>query len=355
MNLRLHNLSETLAPDEGILILSPVNLLYYTGFGIDNGALWATKEEAGFLTDFRYIEAAQREIADIPCRESRQLIDDAVEEMKARGIRKVMIESRYITLDLWNRLLRTQDELRWVGDDTLDGRIQAQRRSKEARELEKIRAAQFMTDTAFSYISKRLAPGRMERDVALDIEMFMRRGGAQDVAFDLIVASGENGSQPHAVAGERILHRGDFVTMDIGAKVDGYCSDMTRTVAIGEVSEEQKKVYETVLAAQETALRGLKPGITGEAADRFARDVIEKAGYGTAFGHSTGHGVGLEIHEFPRLSPRESAILCPGDVVTVEPGIYLPGRFGVRIEDMVVITQNGCENLTRSPKHLMVV
>ncbi len=355
MNERVRVLADTLSEGEGALILSEPNRRYYTGFSSSDGALWVTAEEAGFLTDFRYSEAAAREVDGIPVTESARLFRDAAEQLYSRGIRRVLLESERITLADRDRLRKAQGDIEWAGGDTLDDAIRSQRRRKEPQELAAIRASQALTDASLTYILERLAPGVSEREIALDIEMFMRKEGASAVAFDLIVAAGENGSLPHAVPGDRRIRKGDFVTMDIGAVVDGYCSDMTRTVAVGEADDEQKAVYATVLSAQKACLAGLKPGLSGKEGDALARDVIDAAGYGANFGHSTGHGVGLEIHEFPRLSPGEQTELMPGDVVTVEPGIYLPGRLGVRIEDMVAVTRDGVEDFTRSPKELLIV
>lgn len=355
MNARIAGLAANLQQGEAALILSEPNRLYYTGFAADNGALWITAEEACFLTDFRYIEAAIRQTEDVPCRESNRLFRDTVTALKERGIGTVYLEDETLTVADRRRYLRAADGLELISDHTLCRLIWSQRRIKDERELRRMRRAQAITEDGFAYILPRLTAGRTERDVALDLEMYMRRQGADSVAFDFIVASGENGSLPHAVPGGRVLQKGDFVTLDFGATVDGYRSDMTRTVALGAVNDEQKAVYDTVLEAQLACLAGLHAGMTGEEGDRLARAVIEKAGYGAAFGHSTGHGVGIDIHELPRLSPHAEESLRVGEVVTVEPGIYLEGRFGVRIEDMVCLTEDGCENLTHCEKQLILL
>ena len=237
-------------------------------------------------------------------------------------------------------------------DDTLDKLLRDLRVIKTPEEIQKIKAAQRITDAAFTHILRRIRPGVTEREIALEIEFFMRREGADGVAFDLIVVSGENGSLCHGVPSQKKIEKGEFITMDIGAVLDGYHSDMTRTVALGQISPEQKKVYHTVLEAQIAALGQCRPGVACGSVDKAARDIIEKDYPGT-FGHSTGHGVGVEIHEWPRFAPGDKTIARPGMVVTVEPGIYLAGRFGVRIEDMVAITETGYENLTHSPKELI--
>ncbi len=355
MNERIKALCKTLATDEAAFILSAPNRRYYTAFDSSNGAVLVTRDDALFLTDFRYIEAANAKVDDIPCQESRALFKDAVAILKDRGIGKVYLENETLTVSEYHRFKQQADGVILAADETLCKRIFEQRRVKSEKEVALMRRAQALTDDGFSYILPRLTVGRTEKDVALDLEMYMRRQGADAVAFDFIVASGENSSMPHAVPSERRLQKGDFVTMDFGATVDGYRSDMTRTVAIGEVSDEQKLVYDTVLKAQMACLDGLRAGITGEDGDRLARQVIEQAGYGEAFGHGTGHGVGIDVHEKPHLSPRSAELLRVGEIVTVEPGIYLEGRFGVRIEDMVWLTADGNIDLTASDKRLIVL
>lgn len=355
MNVRIKALCKTLAVGEAALILSEPNRRYYTAFDASDGALFVTKEDAVFLTDFRYIEAAIAKTDDVPCKESSRFFADAIALAKERGIQKLYMEDRWLTVAARRGYLRQADGVELVTDETLCKHISEQRRVKSEWELSFMRRAQALTDDGFSYILPRLTVGRTEKDVALDLEMYMRRQGADAVAFEFIVASGENGSMPHAVPGDRRLQKGDFVTMDFGATVDGYRSDMTRTVAIGEISPEQKLVYDTVLKAQMTCLDGLKAGMTGAQGDALARDVIEQAGYGKAFGHSTGHGVGIDVHEYPQLSPRSQEVLRPGEIVTVEPGIYLEGRFGVRIEDMVWLKEDGIVDLTASDKRLIIL
>lgn len=355
MNARLQTLAATLQDGEAALLLCEQNRFYYTGFAADSGALWVTATEACFLTDFRYTEAVRRVICDIPCEESNRFFGDTVSALKSRGIHKIYMEDETLTVAELRRYLRAADGIELVTDSTLCRRIWEQRRIKDAQEVARIRRAQALTEDGFAYILPRLEIGRSEREIALDLEMYMRRQGAAAVAFDFIVASGENGALPHAVPSDRTLRRGDFVTMDFGAVVDGYRSDMTRTVAMGAVSDEQAAVYHTVLAAQTACLQQLRAGMTGEEGDRLARRVIEEAGYGAAFGHSTGHGVGIDIHELPRLSPRAEELLRVGEIVTVEPGIYLEGRFGVRIEDMVWLTQDGLVDLTTAPKELILL
>ncbi len=355
MNARAAVLAASLNEQEAALIFHDANRRYYSAFHTSSGAVLVTRHDAWFLTDFRYIEAAHKYVDDLVCKESKSLFADAMALCKAAGVTTVYLEDETLTVSERRQYLKRADGMELVTDNTLCARIWEQRRIKDEREIACIRRAQALTDDTFSYILPRLAVGRTEKDIALDMEMYMRRQGAHAVSFDFIVASGENSSLPHAVPGDRRLQKGDFVTMDFGGIVDGYCSDMTRTVAIGSVSDEQKLVYDTVLKAQMRCLDGLKAGLAGDAGDKLAREVIEAAGYGAAFGHATGHGVGIDIHEQPTLSPRASAPLRVGEVVTVEPGIYLEGRFGVRIEDMVWITADGAMNLTASDKKLLIL
>ena len=227
------------------------------------------------------------------------------------------------------------------------------RKIKSPEELDRMERAERIGDEAFSYILNELKPGVTELQIAAKLEYFMRSHGAEGTSFDTIVASGYHSAMPHAVPTEKPLENGDFVTMDFGCRYQGYCSDMTRTVVIGKADPRQKEIYQIVLEAQQAALEGLRPGMTGTEGDRLARDVIEKAGYGEYFGHGLGHSVGLEIHEKPALSTRDETVLLPGMIETVEPGIYIPGFGGVRIEDMVVLTETGIRNLTTSPKELI--
>ena len=218
-----------------------------------------------------------------------------------------------------------------------------------------MKKAQAITDMAFAEICKVLRPGMSEKEAATELIHCLLKNGSEGLAFDPIVVSGPNTSKPHGVPGDRKMEYGDFVTMDFGAKVDGYCADMTRTVALGFVSEEMSRVYEIVLRAQEEAIAATKAGKTGAEVDGVARKIIEEAGYGEYFGHGYGHSVGLEIHEAPNCSPGNQKPLPAGVVCSAEPGIYLPGKFGVRIEDVVIITEDGCEDITNSPKNLTII
>lgn len=337
------------------LITTEHNRRYITGFPSSAGCVLVTGEEAYFLTDFRYIEAARRQIHDMPCIVYQRMAESVQELLTRHGIERVYVEQSGMTLSEkagWDSCLTAET----VGNSSLDGWLGTMRLVKTPEEMDRIRQAQQLTEYGFTHILSYIAAGKTEREIALELEFAIRRQGAEGVAFDFIVVSGANSSLPHGVPTDKPVERGDFVTMDFGAVVDGWHSDMTRTVAVGTVQDRQRQVYETVRRAQEACLKSLRAGISGVQGDAAAREVIAAAGYGEYFGHGTGHGVGIEIHEEPRLSPTAGEDPLPaGCVVTVEPGIYLPGEFGVRIEDMVMLTPDGCENLTHSPKELIIL
>jgi Xaa-Pro aminopeptidase len=340
---------------DGVIIESAENRRYFTGFSSSAGVLLATKQGSVFLTDSRYIEAAHNQI---DCCEVLELkyADEQVPALAKRfDCHCLAFETDRTTFARASKLKKILGDIRLYDGPIIDNTINLLRKQKTAWEVEQIKAAQKITDIAFQHISGFVKEGMTERDICIELDFFMLKNGAEALSFDTIVASGVNGSKPHAVPSNKKVESGDFITLDFGAVVNGYHSDMTRTFAIGEVSEKQKTVYETVRAAQAASLKSLQPGVTCKAADTAARDVINKAGFGEFFGHGTGHGVGIEIHEYPTLSPASADILQVGNVVTVEPGIYLPGEFGVRIENMALITADGYEDMTNSPKELIVV
>ena len=234
-------------------------------------------------------------------------------------------------------------------------KISSLRQKKDAEEIAKIRAAEALGDAAFSYILDKIRPGVSEIEIALELEFFMRKNGASGLSFETIAASGVRSAMPHGTASEKMIEKGDFLTLDFGCVLDGYCSDMTRTVVIGAPDLRQKEIYETVLLAQETALSKIEPGVACAEIDRAAREVIQNAGYGDCFGHALGHSVGIEIHEKPVFSPKSKDILEEGHVITVEPGIYLENFGGVRIEDVVAVCGKKAENLTKSPKNFIII
>ena len=344
-----------LLPDEGdaALVLTPHNRRYLTGFPSSAGWLVVSRKGAWFFTDFRYIEAAKMRVNGAECRMITRVAESLSALFAEAGIRRVFVESG-LTLGEFDALKRDIPGVDWQGGAELEGWMGSLRLCKTPEELARIRQAQALTEYGFEHILPFIRAGRTEREIALELEFLIRKQGAEGTAFDFIVVSGPNSSLPHGVPGERVLQDGDFVTMDFGAMVDGWRADTTRTVAIGRVSAEQRRVYDTVLEAQAACLSVLRAGLPCVEGDRAARDVIDRAGYTGCFGHGTGHGVGVDIHEEPRLSPGAGRTILQADsVVTVEPGIYLEGRFGVRIEDMVRITPDGCENLTNARKELI--
>ncbi len=340
---------------DGALIFSEENRRYFTGFASTDGYLLVSADKAIFITDSRYIEAAQKKIQNCEVRLQGKTYSQLLETFIEMGVQRVAVEASRVSLAEFARLQEGLEPLYVLSDSTLDEIITAQREVKRPEEIEKILAAQKIAEDAFEHICGFIKPGKTEKEVALELDFYMLSHGAEALSFETIAVTGKKTSMPHGVPDDTVIQNGDFVTMDYGAVVDGYHSDMTRTVAVGEVSEEQKKIYNIVLEAQTAVCDGVKAGMTGKEGDALARDIIEKAGYGACFGHGTGHGVGVEIHEEPRFSPTCGATLAANNVVTSEPGIYLPGKFGVRIEDMVRITENGCENLTKCPKELIIL
>ena len=341
---------------EGALITATPEQRLLTHFAVEDATVLVARDAAVLVTDSRYIEAATRDVKAMEVLCPRRFYDEIRDWLAAHGVSRLQVQARQMSLASFAAWKNALPAVTLSNSGRLDEWLAAIRTVKSVDQIAAIRAAQALTDDGFSYILTRMEAGRTEREIALDLEFYMRRQGADGMAFDCIVVAGENGSLPHGVPGNRPLRRGDLVTMDFGAKLDGWHSDMTRTVAVGEVADWQREIYDTVLAAQTACLNGLKAGMTCAAGDALARDVIKAAGYGDYFGHSTGHGVGLQIHEAPSLSPGGGErVLQAGEVVTVEPGIYLPGRGGVRIEDMAVITADGIENLTKSPKNLIIL
>jgi len=338
---------------DGILVTSPINQRYLTGFNYSDGYVLVTRGASYLLADSRYYEAAKNS-----CSSEFEVV--LIEGDRNVLLRSLLVKSpaaylcyedRSITCAGFEGLRKGLPDVEFIPCGGLFTELRA---VKERCETDKIIAAQRIADACFNHVLNYIRRDITERQLALEIELFMRKNGSEGVAFDIIAVSGQASSLPHGVPRDIPLESGPL-TMDFGAVIGGYRSDMTRTVFIGEPSDEIRNIYETVLAAQTTALSLIKPGAKCSDIDAAARKVIDDAGYGKNFGHSLGHGVGLEIHEAPRLAHNDSSQLVPGNVVTVEPGIYLEGRFGVRIEDMAHVTEGGMENLTRAPKDLLVL
>lgn len=340
--------------DEAILISSPENRRYFTGFPSSDGFLIVTCDDAVLFTDSRYIEAAQKTALCRAC-----LVTKASKEIKFylenNGIAKILTERERLTVETADFLKNAFRPCRVVPSKSLEKKINELRTVKSADEIDCIKKAQAIAEEAFRHILTFIKPGVTEKSIALELDFYMLSHGAEALSFETIAVTGKKTSMPHGVPDNTVVKQGDFVTMDFGAVYKGYHSDMTRTVAVGSVSPEQKKIYEIVLAAQKSALTVLKKGVPCKSADAAARDIIKENGYGEYFGHGTGHGVGIEIHETPNLSPASDAVLESGNIVTVEPGIYIPDKFGVRIEDMALITDEGYQNLTCAPKELIIL
>lgn len=347
----------SLLPSEldGVLIMSEENRRYFTSFPSSDGALLISRQGSVFLTDSRYIEAAQKSISVCPVRLSKELSKELPELVKEFGVKTLAIETTRLTVAQFAEFTRIMPDVNICTEDIADKAIDEIRMIKSEDEITLVKQAQAIAERAFEHILTFIKPGVTEREIQLELDYFMLKNGAEALSFETIAVSGVNSSMPHGVPSDKKIENGDFITMDYGAVCGGYHSDMTRTVAVGSVSDEQKKIYSTVLEAQKAAVECMAPGVSCADADKAARDIIAKAGYGEFFGHGTGHGVGVEIHEQPRVSPASKQILAPGNLVTSEPGIYLPGLFGVRIEDMVLITDSGRENLTHAPKELIIL
>ena len=337
---------------DGILVTSPYNLRYMTNFTGSAGMALISGERAIFITDFRYTEQAKNQASEYEISiHSGSIIDEIATKVKELGITKLGFEQDYMSYSTWAQY----NQVISVEFVPVSNLMEQMRLIKTNDEIAKIKEAADIADVAFKHILDFIKPGKTELDVSNELEFFMRKCGATSSSFDIIVASGKRSSMPHGVASDKQIEKGDFVTMDYGALHKGYVSDITRTVSVGEPSAKLKEIYDVTLEAQLRAMEQIKPGMTGIEADAIARDYIIEKGYGDYFGHSLGHGIGLEVHEGPGLSKRSKTKLQPGMVVTVEPGIYLPNIGGVRIEDDTLITAKGNETLTHSTKDLIIL
>jgi Xaa-Pro aminopeptidase len=344
VNDRLARLQERL--EQPLLVTNPVNLVYLVGFESSNAALVVERDRVRLFTDFRYIQAARAiEQAEI-VQTKRNLIGELADTLSGR----VGFEATSLTYANYETLKKGTAE-----PVATYGVVEQLRAVKDETELESLRKACGITDRVFERLTEVPFVGRTERDVAWDLAQLFHDEGGNGLAFETIVGSGPTGSRPHARAGDRTIGTGELVVIDAGTTIDGYASDYTRTFATGPLESEAKEAYETVLLAQQAALDGIRAGLSGVEADALARSVIDESPFAGAMGHGLGHGLGLDVHEEPRLSTESTDVLAPGNVVTVEPGIYLDGRFGIRIEDDVVVTEDGIENLTGFRKDLLEV
>ena len=344
---------------EGFLITDPYNLRYLTGFRGGEGIALYSGGKGVLYVDSRYTEAAIRETEESgkgfsvkEFNREHPLKELIIEKLNEDDVKNLGFEDRVMTCSdfiIWKERLEGRSL------KPLEEHLTELRRIKKPEELELLKKAESIGDQALAAVIPLLRPGMTELEVAAELEYQMKKAGAEGLSFDTIAASGIHSAMPHAIPSEKKLEKGDFLTMDFGCRYRGYCSDMTRTVVIGNASEEQKKVYNTVLQAHLKAMEELKPGMRCCDVDRIARDYIQDAGYGAYFGHGLGHSVGLYIHESPALNTRDETILEPGMIETIEPGIYIPGFGGVRIEDMGVVTETGYESFAGSPKELMEI
>ncbi len=337
---------------DALLVVQPENRYYLSGFSGSAGAVVVTAERSYLLTDFRYLEQAREQSPHLEVVKIQDGLPDALAGLQgAAGFRRLGFEMEHTNYKLFAAL---QEKLAGVELRPLEGVVEKFRQIKDKAELDAMARAAALLDEGFCYICGYIKPSLTEKDVALELEIFLRRRGAEGAAFPFIVASGPRSSLPHGAATERVINRGDVITLDFGVNVGHYNSDMTRTVVLGRADAKVKEIYRVVLEAQLAGLARVRDGVTACEVDAAARGIIDSHGYGQYFGHGTGHGVGLAVHEAPRLAARDDTTLREGMVVTVEPGIYLPGFGGVRIEDSVVVEKDGCRLLTSSPKEQLL-
>ncbi|MDO9574846.1 MAG: Xaa-Pro peptidase family protein [Candidatus Contubernalis sp.] len=337
---------------DAFLITNPVNCRYVSGFSGSTVNLLIGLQEAFLITDFRYAQQAEEE-APLFTLISRGPILSSLEELcKDYPFKNIAFEQNYMTVYGFQSLKRSLSKVNLI---SLYGIVEELRIVKDSQEISLIRKAAQITEESFKKILPFIKAGIKEREVSIELEYILKKEGGEKTAFDFIAASGKRSSMPHGAASSKVIEPGDLLTLDFGITYQGYCSDMTRTVAVGFAGEREKDLYLLVLQAQKEALLNIRSGMTGETADYFARKLIVDQGLGSNFGHGLGHGLGLEVHEEPRLAPGVKAFLKPNTVVTVEPGVYLPGFGGVRIEDMVLITDDGCELLTQKYKEELLI
>lgn len=352
---RLEKISGIMKDLDAVLLLSEISRFYASGLRTSAGAAVITKRGGHYATDFRYIEYAETSaakgwsISRIPPKTgyAKHL------EPHLSGAKRIGYEADRITVSEHEAWQRAYPEAEWV---SISGDLSGLRAQKDFSEIQNMTAAQRISEKTFhEIINGVLHEGMTEKELGAELQYRMLLHGAERMSFEPIVVSGPNSSMPHGVPSDRVITRGDFVTMDFGCVYGGYCSDMTRTVAIGTASDEMRRVYDIVLRAQAAGIAAAKAGVAGNVIDGAARDIISNEGYGDCFGHGFGHSLGLEVHEAPNANMSETRAMPEGAVISAEPGIYIPGKFGVRIEDVIVITKSGCDNITRAPKELIVI
>ena len=356
---RIEKLKEKLASDTALLVTDDVSRRYFSGFASSAGYMYISKNKSFLFLDFRYFEKAKLAQAQGKLSSDTEVCE--IKLSRKETLEKLICEDKTVCL-LYENCRMTCDAFEGLRKD-LGGRvelscanrlIESLRAVKDEYELSRIVEAQRITDLGFAYISRFIKRGMTENEIALELEFFMRKNGADGLAFNTICVSGKKASMPHGEPDETVVSDG-FLTLDFGASFDGYCSDMTRTLCVGTPDADMKKIYDTVFAAQQAAFEKIHADVVGKTVDKAARDLIYSAGFEGCFGHSTGHSLGLEIHECPNFSPREESIIPCGAVLSVEPGIYIEGKCGVRIEDIVFLTENGYKNLTNSTKDIIIL
>lgn len=336
------------------IITSNINRRYFSGMKSSAGVIICFRDVAYLVIDFRYIEKARKTVTDCEViLQENNSINQIYRILKEHNTQRISVESHSMTLEDFERYRNKFIDIEIDASSDLSKNIFKLRTQKTVEEVQKIKQAQAIADDTFQHILGYIKEGITEKEIALEMDYYMLSHGAETLSFDTIALGGKNTSMPHGVPSNYKVQKGDFILMDYGAVVDGYHSDMTRTICLGTPTDKMVEVYNIVLKAQQIALDNVKIGITGKVGDSFAREVINNSGYGEYFGHSLGHGVGMEIHEFPVMSPSNENILVDKSIVTVEPGIYIPNEFGVRIEDFIYLTNDGVENLTHSPKNLI--
>jgi Xaa-Pro aminopeptidase len=352
----LGKLQKRLQKDECVLIIKPENRLYFSGFSGTSAYLLIAADRAFFLTDFRYMEQAHAQVSGYEIvKHAEEPFDTISDLFKQHQFKKLWIEAEYISYHSYKKLLEKIPSLNTSSIIGIDDQIEDLRVIKEKYEVESIKAAAAIADTAFTEMIKQIRPGMSEIHISAILEYEMKKLGSSIPSFETIVASGTRSSLPHGVSSLKVVENGDLIVIDFGATYKGYHSDITRTICIGRANDEQKKLYETVLESQLLAVRSVVAGIKGNELDGIARDYLKSHGYDKEFGHSLGHGVGLEIHENPRISPSSATLLEPNMVITIEPGVYLENKYGVRIEDLLVVTKEGYEILSHTTKELIEI
>ena len=357
MSVKLKNLRQKLAEDElgldAILISSPENRRYMSGFTGSAGWLLISRHDATLATDFRYVEQATRQSPDFRIHRTAPGLGWFPEWTAEQGVKRIGFESDDVTISLHNAFRKAADESEITNHPELvptSGIVEQLRVYKDTDELALLAKAIEIADEALDEVGPRIEPGVTEEAVAWELEKAMRERGAEMISFDTIVGAGANGALPHHRADDTVIKRNDAIVIDMGAKYEGYCSDLTRTIFVGDPDAKFRRIYDIVLQAQLAAEEQVRAGMTGEEADAIARDIIADAGHADDFGHSLGHGVGLAVHEFPRVGPRAEDVLQDGMVFTIEPGIYLPGWGGVRIEDIVVMENGRARVISKAKK-----